>query len=112
MTNFKLFINQFPNNIIDLICLPKYMYLPSHTSLEKMCLKKTFDLISLVNNQIKYLIQEYNYQRNYSTESSLWKKYRYKECKEYKFILFHNNIKKNINIPYDEEKIKIKYNII
>ena len=58
-------LQQLPQELIDKIILPKYLYLDNNITLkEKIDLCLIYNKLDLVKSQINYLVKEFDYLKN------------------------------------------------
>tara|TARA_B100000401_G_scaffold381499_1_gene283609 strand:- start:2529 stop:2897 length:369 start_codon:yes stop_codon:yes gene_type:complete len=109
-------MQRLSSELQDLILFPKYFKPISKVSFnQKICMVKCFDNISNINNQIKSLVNEYNYQRTRSG-CNIWKN---TQKPIYKYLLYKildkkpkkikNNSCKNELINCDSIYLKYEY---
>ena len=86
-------MQRLSSELQDLILFPKYFKPINKVSFnQKICMVKCFDNISNINNQIKSLVNEYNYQRTRSG-CNIWKN---TQKPIYKYLLYKILDKKKI----------------
>jgi hypothetical protein len=84
-------LQQLPQELIDKIILPKYLYLDNNITLkEKIDLCLIYNKLDLVKSQINYLVKEFDYLKN--VPNNYWEPYKYKPS--YIFILKNNTWKR------------------
>tara|TARA_B000000565_G_C23776193_1_gene374149 strand:- start:1374 stop:1730 length:357 start_codon:yes stop_codon:yes gene_type:complete len=109
-------MERLSSELQDLILFPKYFKPITKVSFnQKICMAKCFDNISNINNQIKSLVNEYNYQRTRSG-CNMWKntqkpiyKYLFYKILDKKSKKIKNNCCKNKFINCDSIYFKYEY---